>query len=85
MTATPFRVRFCHEGDPADVGVAVLLGEAEPLGQMRADDVSVEDLHSEPPLAEIPLHDVRDRRLPRAGQPREPQREPAGHPLPPSM
>ena len=31
-----------HEADAEDVGVAVFLREAEPLGEMRADNIAVE-------------------------------------------
>ena len=45
-------VEIGDEGDPADVGVAVLLREAEPLGEVLAHDVAVEDLESLTALAQ---------------------------------
>ena len=65
-------------GDPADardVDVAVLLREAEALREVRADDVAVEVLDDEAAPLELRLDDVRDRRLARARQAREPEDE----------
>ena len=67
-------------GDPADaldVGVAVLLGEAEALGQVRAHHVAVERLDEQAAAVELEDHDVRDRRLARAGEAGEPEGEAA--------
>ncbi len=65
-------------GDPADaldVRVAVLLREAEALGEARADGVAVEVLDDEAAPVELGPDEMRDRRLPGAREPGEPQRE----------
>src|SRR5205814_2961867 len=64
--------------DPLDVRVAVLLREAEALREVRADGVAVEVLDDEPAPVELRPDHVRDRRLARAGEAREPEGEPAG-------
>ena len=56
-------------GDPADaldVRVAVLLREAEALGEMRANGVAVEVLDDEAAPVELGPDEVRDRRLARS-------------------
>src|SRR5262249_60808917 len=63
------------EGGPADVGVAVLFREAEPFGEVFADDVAVEDLQPRVALPQVPLEQPRDRRLPGTGEPGEPEGE----------
>jgi len=44
-----------NEGDTPDVGVAVFLGEAESLAQVRAHHIAVQHLHADLPLAQLPL------------------------------
>ena len=64
-----------HEGDPADVLVAVGLEKAEVAGQALADDIAVQALD---PVGRSPSGSrpaVGDGRFARAGQPREPQRQ----------
>ena len=69
----------CDPADPLDVRVAVLLGEAEALGEMRAHDVAVEVFDDLAPPLQLGADDVGDGGLARAGKPREPEREaPAG-------
>src|SRR5918998_4425436 len=63
------REKVRHEPDPQDVRVAVLAAEAEALGEVRPHDVPVEDLDLAVPHPELPLDDLRDGRLARAGQP----------------
>ena len=63
--------------DPLDVRVAVLLREAEALREVRADRVAVEVLDDEAARVELRPDDVRDRRLARAREPGEPEREAA--------
>src|SRR5581483_6970552 len=63
------------EGDPANVRVAVLLGEPEALGEVLADHVAVEHLDPRTPIAQLALDDLRDGRLARAREPGEPERE----------
>src|SRR5262249_5918686 len=63
--------------DPGDVRVSVLLRVAEPLRQMRADDVAVEMVDDEAALLELGLDDVRHRCLPGRAQSCEPDDEPA--------
>jgi hypothetical protein len=55
-----------HPPDPLDVRVAVLLGEAEPLREVRADDVAVEVLDGRAGGFELTAHDGRDGRFPGA-------------------
>ena len=67
-------------GDPADaldVRVAILLRESETLGQARAHRVAVEVLDDRAALVELGADEVRDRRLPGAGETREPEAETA--------
>ena len=67
-------------GDPAeplDVRVAVLLREAEALREVRADRVAVQVLDDEAAPVHLGADVVRDRGLPRPGEPREPEREAA--------
>ena len=67
-------------GDPADaldVRVAVLLREPEALREVRAHGVAVEVLDHEPTAVELRPDEVRDRRLPGAGEAGEPEREAA--------
>src|SRR6185295_195429 len=68
--------------DPLDVGVAVLLREPEALGQVRPHRVAVEVLDDRAAFLEGRADEMRDRRLPRPGQPGEPEREAA---LPPPV
>src|SRR5512132_1740758 len=63
------------ERDPADVGVAVLLGEPETLGEVLADHVAVEHLDPRAAVAQLGLHQVGDGRLAGARKPCEPERE----------
>src|SRR5262249_25043767 len=64
-----------HEPDPQDVRVAVLLREAEPFGEVRPDDVAVEelDLHAAP--TDLRQQHLGERRLPGPGEAGEPDRE----------
>src|SRR3954452_1720928 len=63
--------------DPLDVGVAVLLGEAEPLREMRAHGVAVQVFHDWAALLDRGSDDVRNGRLARPREAGEPEREPA--------
>ena len=63
--------------DARDVRVAVLLREAEALREMGADDVAVEVVDDEAAALELGLDVVRDRRLARAREAREPEDEAA--------
>jgi hypothetical protein len=63
--------------DPLDVGVAVLLREAEALREVRADGVAVEVLDDRAALLDRGADQVGDRRLAGAAQAGEPEREPA--------
>src|SRR5262249_15409049 len=67
----------CDPPDPLDVRVAVLLREAETLREVRAHRVAVEVLDDRAALVELGPDEVRDRRLPGAREPREPQGEAA--------
>src|SRR4051794_10835782 len=67
------RQQVGDERDPADVGVAVLLRETETLREVLADDVAVENLELRPSGAQLLHEQVRDRGLPRAREPGEPQ------------
>ena len=72
----PWRVmRLDDPADALDVGVAVLLGEPEALGEVRAHDVAVERLDHAAASLELRNHEVGDRGLARARQAREPDRE----------
>src|SRR5262249_21835171 len=67
-----------HVADAADVGVAVLLREAEPLREVRPDLVTVEDLGALAGVAQ-PAGDLeRQRALAGAGEAGEPDDEAAG-------
>ena len=66
-----------HPAEPLDVRVAILLREAEALREVRADGVAVEVLDDEAAPVHLGADVVRDRGLPRPGQPREPEREAA--------
>ena len=62
--------------DPADVGLAVLLGEGQAGGQVPAYDVAVEAGHRARALLEDPVHQrPGQRRLAAAGQPGEEQHQ----------
>ena len=63
--------------DPLDVGVPVLLREAEALREVRADDVAVEVLDDQAAPLELGPDVVGDRRLAGPGEAREPQGEAA--------
>ena len=65
-----------HEADAADVGVAVFLREAEPLRQVRAHLVAVEDLHRRAPSSRARSASA-SVLLPGAGQAGEPEDEAA--------
>ena len=57
--------------------VAILLREAEALREVRAHGVAVEVLDDEPAAVHLRADVVRDRRLPRARETREPEGEAA--------
>src|SRR5262249_35167304 len=61
--------------DAADVGVAVLLAEAEALAERRAELVAVEQLDAHAALEQIVLDALGERRLAGAGEPGEPEGE----------
>src|SRR5204862_676434 len=63
--------------DAADVGVAILLRKAEPLAQIGADLVAVEDLDAAAARRQLVADRPRQRRLPRTRQAGEPERKPA--------
>src|SRR5207245_3915705 len=73
-----------YVADATDVGVAVLLGEAQSFGEVGTDLVAVEQLGVAPATRELRLERGRDRGFARAGQPREPDDESPGHASPPS-
>jgi hypothetical protein len=73
-----------HERDPANVGVAVLLAEAQALAQVRPDDIAVQHLHVMPALSQRRLQPLRDRRFAGPRKAREPHSEAAFHASPPS-
>ena len=65
-------------GDPADaqdVAVAVLLGEAEALGEVRADDVAVEDLDERAAPLQLVRDEAADGGLAGCGEARQPHGE----------
>src|SRR5438034_7988614 len=64
-----------HPADALDVRVTVLLREAEALRQVHPHVVPVEVLDDEAAPVELRPDEVRDRGLPRAGEPGEPERE----------
>src|SRR5919198_824718 len=71
-------------GDPADaldVRVPVLLRETESFGEVGAHDVAVQVFDEPPDVLEPTPDELGDRRLARAREPREPEREPAPHSL----
>ena len=63
------------EADAADIGVAVLLAEPEALGQVRADDVAVQQGDGPPPLQQHDHQGFRDRGLAGPAEPGEPEAE----------
>ena len=65
--------------DPLDVRVAVLLREAEALGQVLAHDVAVEAVDEHAALLELGGDEAGDRRLAGGRQAREPDDEAAAH------
>src|SRR5882762_7853599 len=65
--------------DAADVGVAILLGEPQSIGQVGADVITVEHLDVATPPRNLLFQRVRDRRLSRTGQACEPDDETLGH------
>ncbi len=60
------------EADPLDVRVTVLPAEAEPLREVRADDVSIEERHLAPVFLETRDQRLGDRRFPGAAEARQP-------------
>ncbi len=64
-----------HPAEPLDVRVAILLREAEALREVRAHRVAVEVLDDEAAAIHLRADVVRDRRLARAGETREPEGE----------
>src|SRR2546425_8572913 len=73
----------CHVADAPDVRVAVFFGEAETLGEMRADLVAVEQLGVAPAMSQLGLQRGRDGRFARAREPGEPHDETLAHASPP--
>src|SRR6266545_262739 len=69
------------EADPQDVGVAILLGECQALGQVRSHHVAVQELDPVASLAERRHEQLGDGGLAGPGQPGEPDAEPSvlGH------
>src|SRR6185312_7047104 len=72
---TVARQQSGNEADPADVGVAVIAAETESLRKMLADDVAIEQLHARPALTQPGNEAFGQRRLARAGESGEPDRE----------
>src|SRR5438093_4047012 len=66
-----------YVADPADVDVAVLARESQTPGEILAHLVSVEHLDRDGTAAQLRAHRGGERRLARAGQTGEPQREAA--------
>src|SRR3954447_16056652 len=69
----------CDPADPEDVRVAVVLGEAEALREMGADDVTVEALDGAAARLELARHQRADGRLPRRREPGEPENKATAH------
>src|SRR5919108_3319612 len=69
------RQQIGDESHPADVRVPVLLREPEPLGEVLANDVAVEDLELRAAPPQLPDQQVRDRRLAGPRKPGEPEAE----------
>ena len=65
--------QIAHEAHAAHVLVAIFLREAEATAQIGANDVAVEDLHTQPVHAQVPRHALRHARLARTRQAGEPQ------------
>src|SRR5262249_6082772 len=70
------RQQLRDKPDPPDVRVAVLLGEPEPLREVRPDLVTVENLDPEAGLAQALRDRQRQRGLPGSRETREPDDEP---------
>ena len=64
-----------HPADAPDVGVAVLLGEAEALREVRPHHVAVEVLDERSAALQLGPHELGDGRLSGAREPGEPQGE----------
>src|SRR5690606_25650318 len=67
------RQQAANEADATNVGVAVFLAEAESLGEVRANDVAVENLNLGTAVFELLLKNVGDGGLARTGQTGEPE------------
>jgi hypothetical protein len=65
------------EPDPKDVRVAVLAGEPEPLRQVRANHVAVQQLDLLVAMPELVEEHLRERRLAGPGEAGEPDRDAA--------
>src|SRR5262249_38863759 len=62
------RQELGDEADAPDVGVTVFLAESEPLAEVLADDVAVEDLDGQAAGLELGGERGRDRRLARSAE-----------------
>src|SRR5436190_1278218 len=69
------REQLRHVADPADVDVAVLARESQPPGEILAHLVPVEHFDGDAPTTQLRAHRRGERRLARARQTGEPQRE----------
>ena len=58
----------------AYMNIAILPAEAQALRELQAHHIPIEHLHALASLPQHPSHELRNARLARAGQPREPYR-----------
>jgi hypothetical protein len=65
--------------NPADVEVTILSGEAQPLREVTADFIAVEEFYTVGQGSKASSEEMSKRCLPRAGEAGEPDREAVGH------